>query len=510
PGFAGKRSQLNLDVGLIKIADVRDFTAQVLGIGELDELVDLHPGNLSLELAGLPVMAHGGASGPMRGEILGFFFRYRSLGGIDHVADLAIGPRDGGELDTRPGDSGTLWFLDLPDEELERRTPRDARAWRRRPIAMQWGGGAFSGATESNGWPVALATSLSTALRELEVDLVRDWANGISEYWGKVGHYKVGAAACTLMRDAKLAKLMKANVERIGVSDERIKNGLLPGESTTAFVALADVPDLVWRATRKKDAANHFADMDEKGFGAFDGKTLMDLWDDGLRTPKDWTRFYDEKEVATGESIADKHRGALPFRVKELYLAMVKAVKAKRLAEFICAAGVLAHYVGDACQPLHVSYLHHGRPGHDEDKVHSIYESTMLDRFAEKVIVGVNAKLGTTKATATVQGGDEAASVVVALMKRTIKKLPPIEVIEAFNAEDGKDRLPHMWTTLGARTIDCLADGSKTLAKLWESAWKEGGGSAIAQDKLVAQTEKSLLDLYLDKKFLEPNWLKDL
>ena len=30
-------------------------------------------------------------------------------------------------------------------------------------------------------------------------------------------------------------------------------------------------------------------------------------------------------------------------------------------ASFVAAAGVMAHYVGDASQPLHSSYLHHGR-----------------------------------------------------------------------------------------------------------------------------------------------------
>ena len=32
------------------------------------------------------------------------------------------------------------------------------------------------------------------------------------------------------------------------------------------------------------------------------------------------------------------------------------------LVGFLCAAGCLAHYVGDACQPLHISRLHHGQP----------------------------------------------------------------------------------------------------------------------------------------------------
>src|SRR5678810_1280563 len=48
--------------------------------------------------------------------------------------------------------------------------------------------------------------------------------------------------------------------------------------------------------------------------------------------------------------------GLLPFRVWQIYEAMVEFVKNGQRDEFICAAGTLAHYVGDACQPLHISF----------------------------------------------------------------------------------------------------------------------------------------------------------
>jgi hypothetical protein len=58
--------------------------------------------------------------------------------------------------------------------------------------------------------------------------------------------------------------------------------------------------------------------------------------------------------------------GLLPFRVWQIYDAMVDFVKNGERDKFVCAAGVLAHYVGDACQPLHISFLHHGDPDHPE------------------------------------------------------------------------------------------------------------------------------------------------
>ena len=67
-----------------------------------------------------------------------------------------------------------------------------------------------------------------------------------------------------------------------------------------------------------------------------------------------------------------------------MYTQMVNSVKAKKIDEFICAGGTLTHYVGDACQPLHVSYLHAGIPGH-ETNVHGDYEDKLIDANIQKI-----------------------------------------------------------------------------------------------------------------------------
>ncbi len=90
-GWPGGNVYSNLDAGLVKIDDITNFSAQVFGIGEMDELVDLNTSTLSLDLIGCPVRAFGGASGQMIGEIQALFYRYKSLGGFDYVSDLVIG-----------------------------------------------------------------------------------------------------------------------------------------------------------------------------------------------------------------------------------------------------------------------------------------------------------------------------------------------------------------------------------------------------------------------------------
>jgi hypothetical protein len=520
PGWPGARTYANLDAGLIRVDDVNYWTAQVFGVGEIDDPVDLHTDSISLDLIGCPVRAFGGASGELTGEIQALFYRYKSIGGFEYVADLLIGPReDQAPVKTLPGDSGTLWFFDpslaAKNEADEARIKEslkreDGRARRLRPLAVQWGGQTVINDEGEGSLQFALATCLSTICRELDVDVIPDWNIGHSEYWGKMGHYKIAAKACELIKDTtpamkKLKKLLMNNVGVIGFSDEAIKDGQLKKIDANQFVPLADVPDLAWRASRKLDSSNHFADMDEEGTGEFAGKTLLELCQKAENVNIDvWNRFYESIEMKP------KDRGALPFRVWQLYKQMVEFVRQKKIAEFICAGGVMSHYVGDACQPLHVSRLHHGRPGHpEEEEVHSVYETKMLDRFAIDVIAGVNADIKNKKGAADVVGGHEAAVSVVKLMRKITDNLPPLEVIEAYNAESGTARLPHMWDTLKQRTTRNIAEGCLRLASLWASAWAEGGGNKILSSKLGAVDRDALKTLYDNKEFLPAYRLND-
>jgi len=528
----------------IRIDDIEYWTSQVFGVGEIGDLGRLNTSTLSLDLIGCPVRAFGAASGEMVGEISALFYRYKSVGGFEYISDLLIGPRTEscvefwevdreekesamtrpgdawasgaqGTMKTRPGDSGTVWFFDqnVTMEKAREKGLAGARARRLRPLALQWGGHTLFDGTGESKTEFALATCLSTICRELDLDLVPDFDIGHSEYWGKTGHYKIAAKACELVTDPKLKKLLLANVDNIAFGDQEIQDGVLkkvnpvaPSKPNQPFVPLADVPDLVWRASRKLDDANHFADMDQESEGkGLKGKTLLDLCKDPINVDIDvWNAFYDSLGVG-------RKRGALPFRVWQIYKSMVEFVRARKIAEFICAGGIVSHYVGDACQPLHVSFLHHGRPGHEdtEDKVHSVYETQMIDRKATEVIAGINTALAGKKAKADVTGGHAAAVSVVELMRQTVKTLAPLKVIEAFNDAQPNRRTDDMWEALGKKTVTCMAGGCLRMASLWASAWREGGGNKIAASKLGEVGQDELMDLYNDKSFLPAFRLQD-
>jgi hypothetical protein len=510
--FPGKDLYVNLDIGLIEIEDQNQWTAQVYGVGTVGELADLSVHNLSLRLIGAPVRGYGAASREMRGEIQGLFYRFKSVGGFEYTADFLIGPRKGEVLATHPGDSGTLWLL----ESTSRTDPP-------RPLAVQWGGHVF---VEGNGRkhaPYALATCLSTVCNLLEVDVVRDWNIGNPDYWGAVGHYTIAAKACDLVTNPNLKKLLQANEDRISFPQEDISKKNTQGLSNQAFIPLADVPDLAWKrgpANRgNPEHPNHFADMDHPAPGG----TLLDLCKGHPENVSVavWQKYYD--------AVKDPSRGLLPFRVWQFYQGMVEYVKAGDVERFVAAAGIVSHYVGDACQPLHISYLFDGDPDDTEevqkkvkgvDKtitqpraagVHSAYEDTMVDYNTDAIMKGIDAAPADTS-WKTVKGGQAAAVAVVTLMQKTFATIQPRAIVDAYldlKGKHPKDIAAGLWDKFGTDTIDVMAEGCRCLAMLWDSAWKEGGGDATIK-KLGALDEASLAQIYQDRTFMPSKTLDQI
>lgn len=507
PGWNAKHAVVAIDAGLIRVDDVNRWTTQCYGIGEMGDPIDLNVDTITLDLIGCPVRAYGGASGEMSGEIQALFYRYKSMGGVEYIADLMIGARPGEPPPaTMPGDSGTVWFHDPPESDSA--SSRDYP----RPIALQWGGHYFR-AGANNGtkqYPFALATCLSTVCRELDIDVVCDWNTGHDQYWGKVGHFKIGATACGILSNKKLSSLMMNNLPNIGFDDSVISKGKgIPVHKSDPFMPLADVPDYVWRDVRRGKQADHFADMDQEGTGEFKGNTLLTLCakSDANVSPEVWNKFYDSIGVTPAA------RGALPFRVWEIYNHMVEALRQTNVLEFVASAGIIAHFVGDACQPLHISYLHHGHEDKKEEHpVHSVYEEQMLEVNAAAMITGIKKALSDSpsRAKPAVRGGQGAAIHVVALMQQTIATLEPERIIASFDNYLKSRDLHGMWADLGDDTVKNMTAGCVCLAEIWESAWKEGNGDAIADNQLTAQDQGKLKQLYMDKSFLPDFKLPDL
>jgi hypothetical protein len=467
PGFAGERTELAIDAGLVAVDDQMQWTTQVFGLGVLDLMHDISPESLKLELVGRPVHAFGAASGALTGEVAALFYRYATVAGVEYVADALVGPRSEEPLATRPGDSGTLWVLD-------RGHPRGRSAHRVEPLAMQWGGHVMVTDGVRKESPYALVTFISNVCRALDVEIVTDWNTGHDRYWGEVGHYTIGARACDLVAPKKLREFFVANRTAISFDLDAIANDGYHTPDGSLFYPLADVPDRVWKngTGRGHEGPNHFADMDQPDA---QGQTLLSKYkaDHDTLAPATWIAFYQSIGVT------QRNMGLLPFRVAQLYRLIVESLQngaPDSVERALFAAGVMAHYVGDACQPLHVSHLHHGQDPDTEGDVHSDYETRMVGSRRRLIITGLSARLRSASPMPTVSDHQEAARAVVALMQRTVDRLPPETVLETWRDTDG--HVAGMWDALGKRTMDRMADGCKTLAMLWSSAWRQAGAAA--------------------------------
>lgn len=510
PGFTGNNLVINQDVGLIEVDDLDNWKTEVLGFGQINELKDLNTFNITLKLISKKVYAFGAVSKDLKGEIVGLFYRYKSVGGSEYIADYLIGGQDGKNLDTHHGDSGTLWLIEDEDDDKKQLL---------RPFALHWGQHEYMDARQMKKRAYAMATSLSNICRELDIDLLRGWNLDQDYSWGKTGHFKIGARACDLVTDPSLATLLKANQSNLGYSDSDLADpdNLVKGGSRE-FTPLADVADLVWRAmkgnagvARGSDESNHFADMDEHHPSVMGNNSLLDLCFDHNGdiiedfVDKDrWLEFYAKMDDVAPEFDKNGNQrrrlGALPFRVWQMYDIMVRKLKQGKVDEFICAGGTMAHYVGDACQCLHISHKHHGIKPEDHD-VHGDYEDRMLTNSNNRKILfrGINESGKKVRQDQLFTGGKGAAICVLKLMKKTFDTLPPDKVIKEWRkAEDMED----LFKAVGAQTIENIINGSITMATIWQSAWIEGNGDAINQNELVAIDQDRLIELYEDKAFV--------
>ncbi|WP_024515146.1 hypothetical protein [Bradyrhizobium sp. Tv2a-2] len=547
PLWGEQSTLLTLDAGLIKINDINEWTSQAFGIGEIGDVFDATEHSVTLDIIGCPVRAFGGTSGVIEGEVRALFFRYEVQGGREYATDLLIGPRrndDHARIKhpkiehplTRPGDSGTLWFYDPPfkprpndaNEDLgvgEEAAEAGVRVRRLRPIAMQWGGQRVM-TQDGVRSAYALGSFLSSICRSLDVEVVRNWSLGHDEYWGKIGHFSIGWKACDRL-SGDLGRLMKANQERIGFPNETIADGSGFRVGRDGFVPLADVPDYVWvhGAGRGSENIQHFADIDIEDIDGGPSMLQRCVDDPANISASKWKAYFDgfaAKDVGPEE-------GALPFRVWQIWDAMVAYLKKGDVLRFVAGAGVMAHYVGDASQPLHCSYMHHGIPpmkrvggrnypvprDSDEFKefktsreaqIHGIYEETMLEVDTAGALAAIDEELKKQRDVKVDRSGHGAAKAVIALMSDAQTRLAPKTIIDADDPSLGpKARATALWNDDDIRkaTIRSLADSVRVLAALWTSAWQAGGGSGVPKAKIRTYEEEELEPVYRrDQKFV--------
>ena len=521
PALPMRQTWLGLDVGLVRVDDAGDWTPNVYGLPPIKPLFDVYEQNLSLRrLVDHPVVAMGAASGLLQGRIKGMFYRYRSVGGFDYVSDFLIAPA-GARTGAHHGDSGALWHLQMPGPDgKEDNRPLPERDLR--PLAIEWGAQVFAESGQRSTYSVA--TSLSNVSKILDVELVVEGSDGVSGTWGAVGHYSIGTLAIDLVKNSKLKAFLQANADSISLPlDNLTKEPKNKDLIASGFVAMADVPDIVWKQfpsphlNRKGDDIgvpggrdtksagprstgpehpNHHCDADMPFAGS---PTLSDacLANPDLLTAANWNAYFD----TFPEQVDELHRGILPFRVWQHFERM-KDYAANDPDKFIAAAGTLAHYVGDASQPLHGSTMADGIPSEEPDiprdssrkdnqgnklpafrgeGVHSVYETQMINMAARKRLLfdEIRKNLGADHGMPLVGDGRSAALATLATMRDVANILPPrrlVDVYEESFAPGSASHVQALWDAFSDETGKVMALGVRTLAMIWDAAWKAGGG----------------------------------
>ena len=335
---------------------------------------------------------------------------------------------------------------------------------------------------------LCVATLLSRVCALLDVDPVRDWNVDQPDTWGALGHFSIASRTqLALSGDfPKLGTLMKNNLEIISHKEDALRAGEFSGMGTDRIRAHGGragffLEDRVAKQgfDRYYEGGNHFADMDQKGA---DGKTLLELTeDDSFIDPDKWEEYYNGiTDILSGKPVAENRRGLLPFRVWQIFDAMCEFASEGKAAEFVCAAGVLTHYCGDACQPLHISYLHDGDPnrpvkhtftkgkkaGQSEKRpegqgIHSAYEDKMVFDHRDLILDGLK-KTPEVKEEERITTGFDAAKLTIELMRNTFDLLPPPKMVDCYIrvGKGGAAASKALWNSFGAGTIKVMQDGT--------------------------------------------------
>src|SRR5262249_62036132 len=123
---------------------------------------------------------------------------------------------------------------------------------------------------------------------------------------------------------------------------------------------------------------------------------------------------------------------------------------------FVAGAGTMAHDVGAAARPLHISLMYDGEPLPGGTKrgqgVHTAYEEDMLRQNAADMLARMSKEVRKRGSIVSVPTtGEQAAIQIVRLMQRTFDTIKPIDIVDAFAAGE------ELWPIFAPRTLKLIA-----------------------------------------------------
>ncbi len=168
--------------------------------------------------------------------------------------------------------------------------------------------------------------------------------------------------------------------------------------------------------------------------------------------------------------------GMLPYRIEELYAALVNAFRCDPRNAALCA-GLLAHYAADATQPLHVTVDYDGRAGQVEagrkylQGIHAEFEIVFVEDSA------IEFRLRSRQAAAPVTAVPDVRAATIDVLRASLACVDPIYA--AAEAHQGEGKYAAWDREIGDLTAGRLGAAASFTASLWHGAWRAAGSPPL-------------------------------
>lgn len=298
------------------------------------------------------------------------------------------------------------------------------------------------------------ANAKSHSVRILGVLLFAMLQSQSAGAWGRVGHDLIARSSAHILAEEELsdsspmAKFLKSRAYDLGY--------------------YSNVPDLVWKkpSTYEVEWTNHFMDLEifEREFEKLDkasrGEPLaMDRLAFDAKFPK-----------------IEQKAGRAFWRIRELeerlkattgLLKQKDVIKEERhrlQGEWLVTAGVIAHYIGDLAQPLHVTENYDGQLT-EQSGIHAHFE----DQLVDEAWPGLTSQVQSEAARQWKKVGGEIRGIsTLELLKKlsneSLKEVPELLRRDKKNERQNSKKALEQHRSMIIRR---MAAGSVYLAELW-------------------------------------------
>jgi len=261
--------------------------------------------------------------------------------------------------------------------------------------------------------------------------------------WGRLGHQLIGEVGAELAGSGQ--NFWQKNAVNIG--------------------NLATVPDAVWKSgsSAASEGPTHWFHIDAYSNKPWDLPPVFESYQDAVNT------FGSPTILENGTAL---------WRSRQFFERAVEDFQMGRYESGLQMAGVLAHYIGDLSQPLHVTIDYDGRYGL-QTGIHSFFESRNIqnrDRQFLKTQLSAKAAalLKNPVFVASIDGG-----VHKAVQQEMARAADFIEKV--LEQDENLGRGSQGSNAQLNLALDRMADGAATLALILSDMWIEAGRPPLDQ-----------------------------